>query len=156
MSNKKIHQPPQSAGFEGIRPFPIDNQKILDNAQRPETGTDQVIGSGQVPMLGGTQNILSLKFGKTIHNSAGKDLKNSTICEVGRLLTMMPEEKAKKGKKKKKEAAADPVGETPGPDEGGEGGGAKKKKKKKKKEKPSDVPEWPPLMVGMPISAEEA
>ena len=66
----------------------------------------------------------------------------------------MPEVKGK-GKKKKAAAAPDPgAGETPGPD--AEEGGAKKKKKKKKKEKPSDCPEVPPLMVGFPMSAEEA
>ena len=68
----------------------------------------------------------------------------------------MPEVKGK-GKKKKKEAA-DPAAATPGPDDdgGADEGGKKKKKKKKKKEKPSDAPEFPQLMVGFPMTAEEA
>ena len=40
---------------------------------RTEQSTDK-IGDGLVPMIGGVQSQLSLKFGKSIHNSGYKDL----------------------------------------------------------------------------------
>jgi hypothetical protein len=61
-------------------------------------------------------------------------------------MSYMPITKPKKGTKKKEEPAKD---EPNSPSPGG-------KKKKAKKEKPSDVPDAPPMYVGPDMTPEEA
>ena len=59
-------------------------------------------------------------------------------------MSCMPADK--KSKKKKKEDAPPPTADPTSGDE---------KKKKKKKEKPSDVPEAPPMLVGPDLTPEQ-
>jgi hypothetical protein len=60
-------------------------------------------------------------------------------------MSYMPVTKSKKGTKKKEEAApAEATSPSPG-----------SKKKKSKKEKPSDVPDAPPMFVGPDMTPEE-
>lgn len=168
-AGSKFQQVQSAIAKAGLEALAIENQGSSIGIQKPPASAakaftetkqlrlnkletlDTQVGDGLVPMIGGLQSQLSLKFGKTIHNSGYKEVPNSAIQDVAKLLSTMPEVK---GKKKKKKAAAEEPGptETPAPDE--DGGGKKKKKKKGKKEKPSDVPEWPPLMIGPPMTAE--
>jgi hypothetical protein len=70
----------------------------------------------------------------------------NSIQTVSRILSSLP---APKKKKKKKVAEPEPDADPDSP-------GKAKKKKKKKKAKKSDLPEFPPLKYGEPMTCEQA
>jgi len=103
------------------------------------------------------KSLATLRYGLTIHNTSFDEVGCSSIKNVEDILNGMPAPKAKKKKKKKKAAADDDDPDAaPGAEGTSEGGAKKKKKKKKKKAKASDIPEWPVLKRGDPLSCEQA